>query len=232
MAKIKLTGSKTNIWHSRWTASWVACVLSLYSADKVGGLAALLNIWHRAPSHACRMSSIDGVPKSSVINSSCKIIPKKKRFIQSYSSPITKIFHFHDIEQSIFFLQITLQHKDQFSKIYIIHTPIFISKLYFSAQRAQEMPQQKNHTKLCENNKIFRNPFQRKIVFSWRFRIFVFFLSHTGEYINLNLKTLNFSLEIISNLLILLWNERKQQKIEMYSFWRIDAENRSKNWRQ
>lgn len=65
-----LTGSKTSIWQSRWTASCVACELNVYNADKEGGFGTLRSMWVRAPSHACFISSIDGVPNNSVINSS------------------------------------------------------------------------------------------------------------------------------------------------------------------
>lgn len=69
--QMQLTGSNTSIWHRRWTASCVACELSVYSADNVGGFGARLSICDRAPSHACRISSSDGVPSSSVISSNC-----------------------------------------------------------------------------------------------------------------------------------------------------------------
>lgn len=66
-----LTGSNTNIWQSKWTASCVACELNVYNADNDGGLGTLRSMCVLAPSHACFISSIDGVPNNSVINSSC-----------------------------------------------------------------------------------------------------------------------------------------------------------------
>lgn len=69
-----LTGSKTSIWHNKWTASWVACELRVYRAERDGGFGARRSMWLRAPSQACRMSSIEGVPRSSVISSSCSEI--------------------------------------------------------------------------------------------------------------------------------------------------------------
>lgn len=68
----ELTGSKTNIWHSKCTASCVAWELKVYRADNDGCFGTRLSMWVLAPSHACLMSSIEGVPSSSVISSSCK----------------------------------------------------------------------------------------------------------------------------------------------------------------
>lgn len=67
----ELTGSKTSIWQSKWTASCVAWLLRLYRVASDGGLCALLIMWDLAPSHAYLISSREGEPSSSVINSSC-----------------------------------------------------------------------------------------------------------------------------------------------------------------
>lgn len=66
----KLTGSKTSIWQSKWTASCVAWLLRLYSDVSEGGFCALLSICVFAPSHAYLISSRLGEPSSSVISSS------------------------------------------------------------------------------------------------------------------------------------------------------------------
>jgi len=67
----RLTGSKTSIWQSKWTASCVAWLLRLYRVASDGGLCALLIMCDFAPSHAYLISSRVGDPSSSVISSSC-----------------------------------------------------------------------------------------------------------------------------------------------------------------
>ena len=69
---ILLTGLKTSILQSRWTASCVACPDSVYNAAMDGARGLWLNTCDLAASHAVFMSSNVGVPSNSTIRSSCK----------------------------------------------------------------------------------------------------------------------------------------------------------------
>ena len=66
----KLTGSKTNIRQSKWTASCVAWLESVYKAASEGGLCAVRLMWALAPSQDVFIAESLGVPKRSVIRSS------------------------------------------------------------------------------------------------------------------------------------------------------------------
>lgn len=70
---ILFSGSRVNIWQSRCMASWVADAPSVYRAVTEGGLHPLESICRLAASHAYFMSDSVGVPRRSVIKSSCCI---------------------------------------------------------------------------------------------------------------------------------------------------------------